>query len=240
MAQEALLVFAATFLGGFVPLFFRRTERVFHVVVAFATGLFLGIVFFHLLPGVWSPRGNDGLGPFWRGAFVLGGLLSPFLVENLLLAGRHGSRAHHTLGWGSFFGLSLHALANGLGWAATSLAPGIDPRAVLLSLVSHKLPEGFSLATVLLLFGETSRRKTLVLLFLFACVTPMGFFFGRTFFERVDPIAIQALVAIAAGTFLFVALCDLLPEVFHEREDALGKVLLLAAGIGASLLVEAH
>ena len=34
-------------------------------------------------------------------------------------------------------------------------------------------------------------------------------------------------------TFLFVSLYDLLPEVFHHREDSLVKVLLIVAGVGA-------
>ncbi len=240
MFTPALSVLAATFLGGVLTVFFRRSERVFHVLVAFATGLFLGIVFFHLLPEAWGPEPQGGLGSFWRGAFVLAGVLAPFLVENLLLPGRQGSEAHRTLGWGSFFGLSVHALANGLGWAATSLDP--DPalqRAVFLSLLSHKLPEGFSLATVLLL-GGGSRSRALFLLLIFSCVTPAGLLLGRTFFGDVGPTGIQALVALASGTFLFVALCDLLPEIFHERVDAGKKLALLAAGIAASFLVEPH
>ena len=240
MVAPALAVFAATFLGGALTVFFRRTERVFHVLVAFATGLFLGIVFFDLMPQVWSHEPSSGLGALRRGAFVLAGVLAPFLVENLLLPGRHGSEAHHTLGWGSYFALSVHAVANGLGWAAASLGAdaGLE-QAVFVSLLSHKLPEGFSLATVLLL-GGGSRTRALALLAVFACITPAGLFLGRAFFGTVGPGGIQALVALASGTFLYVALCDLLPEIFHQREDAAKKLLLLAAGLAASLLVEPH
>ena len=39
-------------------------------------------------------------------------------------------------------------------------------------------------------------------------------------------------------TFLFVALCDLLPEVFHHREDGLLKVVLVVAGVLVSTFLE--
>ena len=42
------------------------------------------------------------------------------------------------------------------------------------------------------------------------------------------------LTAFAAGTFLYVALCDLLPEVFHERRDGVVKAALLVAGVAVS------
>lgn len=240
MLPRALAVLAVTFLGGALTILFRRSERVFHVLVAFAAGLFLGIVFFDLLPEAWDRAPGAGPASLWRGAFVLTGVLAPFLVENMLLPGRQGAEAHRTLGWGSFFGLSVHALANGMGWAASSLDGDASlEKAVFVSLLSHKVPEGFSLATVLLL-GGGSRARALSLLALFSCITPAGLFLGRTFFGDVGPDGIQALVALASGTFLYVALCDLLPEIFHERVDAAKKLALLAAGVAASLLVEFH
>ena len=45
-------------------------------------------------------------------------------------------------------------------------------------------------------------------------------------------------IALSAGTFLYVCLCELLPEVFHRREDGLLKVVLLAAGIALMATVQ--
>jgi zinc transporter ZupT len=46
-------------------------------------------------------------------------------------------------------------------------------------------------------------------------------------------------VALAAGTFLYVCLTELLPEVFHHREDILAKIVLLALGIAAMGVIAA-
>ena len=50
-----------------------------------------------------------------------------------------------------------------------------------------------------------------------------------------SPNATVLIRALAAGPFLFVSLCELLPEVFHHREDSAIKVALLLGGIGAVL-----
>ena len=47
---------------------------------------------------------------------------------------------------------------------------------------------------------------------------------------------LSVLTALAAGTFLFIAVCDLLPEVFHHRKDTLAKVVLLAMGVSVDLV----
>ena len=56
-------------------------------------------------------------------------------------------------------------------------------------------------------------------------------------FPDLAPEALEPLTAFAAGTFLYVALCDLLPEVFHERRDIAAKVALLLVGLGISHLL---
>ena len=46
------------------------------------------------------------------------------------------------------------------------------------------------------------------------------------------------LTALAAGTFLYVCLCELLTEVFHHREDGALKVALLAVGVALTVVFE--
>ena len=43
--------------GGSIPLMLRRTERVQHLMIAFAAGVFLSAVFLHLLPVVGQEAG---------------------------------------------------------------------------------------------------------------------------------------------------------------------------------------
>ncbi|MEM7202936.1 MAG: ZIP family metal transporter [Planctomycetota bacterium] len=268
LTSSSVLIFAIALVGGVVPLVLRRTERVQHLMIAFAAGVFLGAVFLHLLPeiagmaagatadaehhGHAHPHGDDadhqGAGHhLGRGHLlwlcVLLGVLLLFLIENLLLRGapRSGEAAaesqdrHRTVGWATLFGLSVHAFTAGLG-----LSAGVQMEALqgplLVSVVSHKAVEGFSLGAAFLLAGMP-RRRVLVLVLLFALVTPAGALSRVLLAPEMTGLGLQVFTALAAGTFLFVAICDLLPEVFHHRQDTAAKVVLLIAGIGVDLIV---
>jgi zinc transporter ZupT len=147
-----------------------------------------------------------------------------------------GDRGEHaTVGWTVLFGLSVHAFTAGLGLAATLSRPDLAA-SVFISIISHKGVEGFSLTTVFMLAGF-GRRKILALIGAFALVTPAGVLLGSLLRQHLDNFGVEIMMALAAGTFLFVALGDLLPEVFHRRIDAAYKVLLLLAGIAVSFLI---
>ncbi len=244
-----LIVFLLTLAGGVVPFLLRDSDRVKHLTIAFAAGIFLGAVFLHLLPEISTlASGEDGM---FVWLFVLLGVLLLFLLENLVFAARpapngegapsgngerpDGFRRHRAIGYATVFGLSVHAFTSGLG-----LSVGVELETLkgplLLSIVSHKAAEGFSLCAALLL-SQMPRRRTVLWLLAFSLLTPAGALIRTSFATDVSGLGLQVLSAFAAGTFLFVALCDLLPEVFHHRHDTLAKIGLLAAGIGTSILV---
>ncbi len=242
LLQSSLLVFALAVAGGLVPPLLSRTDRIQHLLIAFATGVFLGVVFLHLLPEVsrMTTELEDGALGAELWLFVLGGVVGLFLVENLAFHrrahkkhGAHDHGRHKTVEYATLFGLSVHAFTSGVGLSAAVEVEELRSP-LLLSVVSHKAVEGFSLAAVSLLAGAT-RRRAVTLVALFALVTPLGAVLGSLVVGRLDGTGIAALTAVAAGTFLFVALCDLLPEVFHHHEDTWPKIALLAAGVGIGL-----
>lgn len=266
LGQSTLLVIAVALVGGLVPLLFQRTERLQHLLVAFAAGVFLGSVFLHMLPEVASLAAAAGDGEHgahdhgalavWGG--VLAGVVLLFLLENLVLRTRTGeAHSHHdhgaveahdhaheepgdgcevrhrTVGYATFFGLSVHGFTAGLGLSLGHDLPALqDP--LLLSILSHKGVEGFSLAAAFLLAGM-SRGKIVLCVLAFSLVTPAGLWLRVALGGGMHGESLAVLLGLAAGTFLFVALYDLLPEVFHRREDQGTKVVLLAAGIGVAL-----
>ena len=152
MPAQILVLVATALAGGTIPLVVRRSDRLLHLFVAFATGIFLGTVFLHLLPELAQQRGApsdgaDGNGPghdalVWT--WVLVGVLGPFLLEKLVIEGRPQTDPHLALGWGSFFGLSIHALTTGVGLAAAGSAPRAG--GVALRLGGESPPRGGLLA----------------------------------------------------------------------------------------------
>lgn len=259
MLQESLILIGLTLAGGVVPLFAKRSERALHLLVALATGVFLGVVFLHLLPEVSQLAAEvDGGAEHAGGAdhaehegghhapsllwlFVLVGLFGLFVLQNVVLKGHghshHGHADHHrhrSLGYASLIGLSVHAFTAGLGMAAVERFEHIaEP--FFLSIAGHKGSEGFSLATVFLLAGFGLTR-TLLGVGLFALMTPAGIALGELFVGELSAngLGMAIMTALAAGTFLYVAIGDLLPEVFHNREDVLPRLALVALGVAVS------
>ena len=142
----------------------------------------------------------------------------------------HDLTRHRTVGIAAMVGLSIHALTAGISLAA---AGGTELGSVLLfAICAHKGFESFSLATVFQL-AQLSRKTIAWLMVLFALVTPAGYAIGNVALQALGDQGMGIAAALAAGTFLYVCLCELLPEVFHRREDRGLKTVLLLIGIGS-------
>ena len=171
--------------------------------------------------------------------FVLLGVLAVYLLEALVLRTHDHDdlHRHRAVGWAALWGLSVHALTAGMAW---SVAAGHDDHmghVFLLAILAHKAFESFSLSTVFLL-GEIPRGRVALIAVLFALVTPIGALLGQSLLGVLGPLGQDLLMALAAGTFLFVCLCELLGEVFHHRDDIGLKLALLAAGVGLMVLTQ--
>ncbi len=233
------LLFAASVLGMLPPLVRRWSDKGLHLFVAASAGIFLGSVFLHLLPELAGGGGDhahhghahaavDSPAP-WAAALV--GFLGLFLIEKVWLRGRQKAPDAHTIVWVStYVGLSVHAFTAGLGLAALLEHP--EMTAAVVAILWHKLTECFSLSSVMRLAGAPKGRQLAMLAF-FACITPLGLVLGAQLAE-LDATANAALTGLAAGTFLYVAVCDLLPEVFHDLDRRTPRVLALVAGVVAS------
>jgi uncharacterized protein len=239
--DERLLLFlalllAASLVGMLPPLVRRWSDRGLHNFVAASAGIFLGTVFLHLLPelagGDSHGHGHvhaavDSSAP-WAAALV--GFLGLFLIEKVWLREKPGADGH-TLVWVStYVGLSVHAFTAGLGLAALLEHPELSVAVV--AVLWHKLTESFSLSSVMRLAGAPAKRH-LAMLGFFACITPTGLLLGAQL-AGLDATANAVLTGLAAGTFLYVAVCDLLPEVFHHTDRRMPRVIALVIGVIAS------
>ncbi|MCA9002340.1 MAG: ZIP family metal transporter [Planctomycetes bacterium] len=242
---EALAIFGVALLGGAAPLLVRWNDRTLHVALSLATGLFLGAVFLHLLPGVAAmesleagehaghDHGNLHHGNALPWLFVLIGALGVYLFEALFVRTPEHTHdcdnQHKAVSLAAMAGLSVHALTAGVSYGLAHMHPEMG-EPLLLAILAHKGFESFSLTSVFQLAGF-SRGKVLRWVLLFACVTPLGMFFGGMLAEGAGNATFGILQALAAGTFLYVCLGELLPEVFHHREDGPMKIALMAIGI---------
>lgn len=226
-------IFVATLLGALPPLARRWSDRGLHLFIAVSAGIFLGTVFLHLLPELAhvaaADEGHGESGP-WLAA--LGGFLGLFLLEKVWLRGtdeRGGVDPHEVVWLPAYIGLCVHAFTAGLGLSA------LDIKAlVLLPILWHKITESFSLTSVLQLSGA-SRSRFWLLVGSFSLVTPLGFLFGEHLLIGEQGQA-KLLMGLACGTFLYIAACDLLPEVFHHLEKRTPRLVALLLGIASTAL----
>ena len=225
------LAFLATFGGACLPLIWAgpggKRVKVFANVGA---GILLGMSLLHMMPASAEILPNTFSGWFLGGFLILFGLERFVMIHS---CEEHGCN-YHTIGLGAFFGLAVHSFFDGLALMSSFHGTHMGEM-VLMAVLAHKVPAGFTLASLLKLAGYSSRQ-----ILLFSCgvaiATPLGMgIVGFLVAEGQAPNITGILLALSAGTFLYIAACDLIPE-FHQKEGRGGRTVFFLAGIGLSVL----
>ena len=123
------------------------------------------------------------------------------------------------IGFLSFAGISIHSIIDGLafgGALASSFKLGI---LVAVAIIVHKIPDGFCLSTLLLCKKYSTKTITLLLI-MFAAMTPLGAVITYYGFAYGLNINIGLILGSTAGSFLYVATADMLPEAHQVDKDA--------------------
>ncbi len=228
---SALIVLGAL-AGGAVPLFSGRgTQRV--GFLAFAAGVLFGAAFFHMLPEAVHGGGYSAL------SFVPVGFIVLFVLERYVLVHaceeppdceEHG--AAHPLGLTAFLGMSVHTLFDGVA-LGSAVGEGVGLTAFV-AILAHKIPSSLSLAAILESEKRTARNVLLFIL-LFGLMVPLGagLYFGLDALLSLRSFAPFAL-AFSTGTFLYIAVSDLLPHVNrHGKNGRLRNSGLMLLGLVA-------
>lgn len=117
----------------------------------------------------------------------------------------------------AMLGLMVHAAVDGVALGATSYSgTGSTTFLVFMAIMLHKGPAAFGLTTYLMQNGETMRTTKQLLLF-FSMAAPAGALFtyyGMTLGLFGYELKMLALIMLfSGGTFLFVAMSHILPEM---------------------------
>src|SRR5262249_35113207 len=137
----------------------------------------------------------------------------------------HLAAAPAMAGWMAVLGLTIHTFMNGVGLAGAvkadsgALFPGW---ALFLAIFLHKPADALAISTVLSR-KRVDRGKIVLVQFGFALMVGVGAIAFELAQDKVET-AMQSYVtgaalAFSSGTFLFIALSDLLPEVQFHRHD---------------------
>lgn len=241
-------------IGGFLLIWKEHfAHRLAGLLLSFAAGTLLGVTFLDLLPETL----REAAGPEDVLAYTLLGIVLFFVMEKLLLWRHHSHneaeiiddvmdidghldapalRSKHIRPL-IVFGDGLHNFLDG---AALALTFVVDWRLGLFTAVAiflHEVPHNISDFAVLL-HTRMARRSVLLANVLLALPSPIGAGLALFAVSRVES-ALAPLLAIAAGSFLYIALANLMPEIHHEqrRSRIIAQIVLFLLGIGVMWLV---
>lgn len=199
----------ATFLGG---LFVTAAGEKYRVSVkyfmAIGAGFLLAVVFFEVVPRTVSELGESFT--LW----FLGGYLLIHLVEHTWVEHFHfGEEVHREevistrSGPVASIGLTIHAFFDGFSITAASQFSLMVGALMFVAIALHKLPEGFTVASLNLAAGR-SQKTALGWAGLLGVATLLGALVSG--FLNAYPAEI---LAFSGGVALYVAASDLMPEV---------------------------
>ncbi|OGS50015.1 MAG: hypothetical protein A3J79_02165 [Elusimicrobia bacterium RIFOXYB2_FULL_62_6] len=213
-----------TLIGAGLTLKFGSLNKKFLTrTLAYASGILISVAFLDILPSGWE-LGRQHLA--WG---VLGALLALFLVESFTVLNSCSEvleecevHTHH-LGAFAFVALAIHSLLDGVNIAVgfeTGTAAGFN---VALGVILHKFADGVTLVSLLLHSGR-SRRQAVLFSLALAAATPLGAAVTGPFLKSVSPEMTALLLGVSGGSFLYIAMADILPQL-HKANDRVAPFL---------------
>lgn len=217
----------------------KRLRKIFPALVSFAAGALLGDVFLHVLPEL----SESGMSALKIGASLLVGVWAFFLLERII----HYHHGHEDDGGSSakaasylvLLGDGLHNFLDGLVIAAAFQINVSVGFATTIAVLLHELPQEFG-DFAILIRGGFSAKKALFLNFLSALTAVLGAALGLLIGEFGGS---SWLLAVAASSFLYISMSDLIPEMHkeihnHGRRWWMDLLMLVLGGlVMASLLL---
>ena len=216
----SLIAVAFTMLGaGLTARFGAVNKRLLSRTLAFSAGVLLSAAFLDIFPEAWR------LNPGAAAAGCLAALLSLFSLENYTVINSAGEymencEVHeHALGTFALAAMTVHSVLDGFNIAVGFKAGSLAGYNISLGVILHKLADGIALISLLLHSGRTVKRA-LYLSLLLALATPLGALIVEPFFLSVNSWTESFLLGISGGSFLYIAMADILPGL-HKTYDRL-------------------
>jgi zinc and cadmium transporter len=202
-------------------------------LVSYAVGALLGASMLAILPQTF-----DKLPATHVLGTLLAGILLFFVLEKLVLwrhCHTHDCEVHDGSVVTVLVGDAFHNFVDGAVIAAavmTSIPLGIS---TAVAVAAHEIPQELGDFAILLHSGY-SRSRAMLLNVLSAGASAVGAVAAFAAFDVV-PLMLPYFLALAAASFLYVAMADLIPGLHRGRTDAssLRQIVLIAAGIATML-----
>lgn len=223
----SLSLVGALFLGKEI-----NTKHFHRVILPTAVGVFLGVVFFELVPE--TLHASEFGGPI----SILVGFLGFYLLSHILDTFHHHHHEDHdrcTSGGARrlLIGDAVHNLADGVVIGTSFM---VNPTLGFLTTIGvalHEIPQEIAEYGVLRASGYEARRA-LLLNFLTALTVVLGVILTYLLGEMLHEY-LFVLTGVAAGNLLYIATTDLIPELRHSHREHF-RSIFASVLIGVSLI----
>jgi zinc and cadmium transporter len=228
-ALLGLVAAAGNVLGGYFVVRREWPRKYLQYFVALGAGYMLSVAFVEVIPESIRLAGENALLSVLIGYFLIH-LFEHTVAPHFHFGEEthekevHGFHARNTV----LLGLAIHTFFDGVAIAAGFLVSTWLGAVIFLAVFLHKLPEGFTVASVVLASGQGKRNAVRAAALLGAATLA-----GVLLTSQLQGQLKYAL-PLAGGVTVYVAATDLLPEV--NREPDWRMALLVFAGV-ASLLI---
>jgi len=189
-------------------------RKILFLLIGFSAGGLIGGAFLHLLPQALR-ESPSAISVF---LLTIAGFVF-FMVLEKYLYWRHcheGKCNIHAFSYLNLAGDAVHNLSDGL-VMGTSFFVSVDLGLVTtLAIIAHEIPQEIGDFGVLV-YGGFTKAKALFWNFMSALFAVLGTALGYYFADRVAGVS-QVLLPVAAGGFIYIATCDLIPEIHREAD----------------------
>lgn len=242
----AVALIIVSLLGAYTPYIKNLSDKQVHLLISLSAGIFLGIMFFLLLPEAIHESSEGGYEEKIVMLVVLTGfliiLLADILIKRYHMVGcaceHHVEECRHKTGpMSAYIGLAVHAFMDGLILAAAIMANREVTVMALAGICLHKYVELFSLSSTFVI-SDKDKKTAMKYLLAFVFITPIGALISLV---ALNGMLVDGMVglplAFAAGTLMYVSFCHMIPEAFHREEQNIKSLATLLVGLVISAIV---
>jgi zinc and cadmium transporter len=215
----------------------RHAKLLIIGLVSFSSGTLFGDAFIHLLP---ESVERSGFGVAIS-LFVLSGIAVSFIVEKII----HWRHVHspsddhiESFAYMNLLGDGVHNFIDGIVITAAYMLDIRVGVATTMAVVLHEIPQEMSDFGVLV-HGGFSRTKALLYNFATAGIALVGMGLTVLLVEFAEPM-VGFLAPFAAGSFIYIAGADLIPQLHKDKAvgSSLLQLLFFLLGILAMLSLQ--
>ena len=200
----------------------RRGLRFIDACLAFGAGFMIAVTMLGVLPEVLRESSDAAL-------YVLAGYIAVHLAQHVFTPHFHFGEETHRVsaaaGNSALLGLMLHTFFDGVAIASGFLISDQLGILLFLAVLLHKLPEGVTIASVMVAGGGSRVHAVGA-----AAVLGGATLLGVLLTEHIQPLALHGL-ALSAGVTLYVAASNLVPE-FQAKRGWLSALAFLGGAMG--------